>query len=317
MKILHVKNTANLAGRLAQAQKQLGHEAVVWSRGDRYGFPYDRLMPSGLKWNLWMLKQLHELSTFDILHIHSGIWRGEAAYKVISLLTEMPIFIHYIGSDARPGGLYGGGLHWQSIADGMFYTDPDIIRYIPEDCTWIPQPIDLQEPPEPFHENERPLFVHIPSDRVMKGTGKIIEMFDAAFGPLQRMEETVAKGKKTLCIGRDAELWILEDIPYEHVKPLVTRADVLFDQISPLGIYGYASIEAMALGRPVLATVDRLLYPKDCPVMNPSVAKLMELARDESTRRIMGELSRRYVERVHAAPVVAQKTLDAYKAAIA
>lgn len=304
MRILHVKNVTNLAWRLAQAQKRLGHDAIVWSRGDRYGFPYDALMPSGPKWNLWMLKRLPELATFDVLHIHGGVWRGEMAYKVVSALTKMPIFIQYNGSEAR----HGGGLHWTSIADGTFYTDPDIANLVPDGSVWVPQPIDIPENPEPFHENEYPLFVHIPSSYQLKGTSQVIEMFDQAFGPLRRTG--------TSYVGRDAELRILSGVPFKEVELAVKQADVLFDQISPMGIYGYASVEAMALGRPSLATVNRLLYPSDCPVIRPRATKLMELAYDEGARRQYGALGRAYVERVHASQVVAQKVLDAYTKAL-
>lgn len=308
MRILHIKNVANLAWRLAQAQRRLGHDAIVWSRGDRYGFPYDVLMPSGLVWNLWMLRRLPEIvTTFDVLHIHGGAWPGEAAYKVVSLLG-VPIFMQFNGSEARNGN----GLHWTSVADGTFYTDPDIAGLVPSGSRWLPQPIDVPEYPTPFCDNERPLFVHVPSSRQTKGTDRVIDMFGAAFGPLRQAEGIAVRGRKTIYTGRDAELWVLDGIPHEYVESVVKRADVLFDQISPLGIYGYASIEAMALGRPVLSTVDRGLYPPDCPVVYPRAGKLMELARDAKYREWLGQRGHAYAARVHESTRVAQRALDAY-----
>ena len=109
---------------------------------------------------------------------------------------------------------------------------------------------------------------------------------------------------------------MLRQIPHDRVESVIRRADVVFDQIAPFGIYGYITVEAMALGKPALSTINRELYPADCPVIYPRVTKLMELAKDESGRRHYGELGRAYVERVHAAPVVAKKALDAYTKAL-
>ena len=296
MRIVHVKNPANLAWRLAEGQRKLGHEAIVWSRGDRYGFPYDVLMPSGAKWNLWLLKKLPELSTFDILHVHGGAWRGDVAYKVISiLLSKMPIFIHCNGSEAR----HGGGLHWMSISDGTFYTDPDIARFMPEGSVWVPQPIDTSLICNASStENERPVFVHVPSAPELKGTNAIKNMF----------QQTFPNG--------EAELRIVSGVTHKAALNAMREADIVFDQISPMGIYGFTSVEAMALGKPVLATLDRNLYPADCPVIYPCATKLMELAYDVTGRRHYGSLGRAYVERVHSSTVVARKVLDAYEAVL-
>ena len=66
MRIVHFKNVAGLAGRLAQAQKALGHEAFVYARADSHrfdmGFPYDALMDSGPQWNLWLLRNMRRLA---------------------------------------------------------------------------------------------------------------------------------------------------------------------------------------------------------------------------------------------------------------
>lgn len=311
MRILHCKNVANYAWRLAQAQKRLGHDAVVWSRGDTYGFPYDMLMPSGLKWNLWMARRWSQLRDFDVIHIHGGIWLGEVFYPGFKQLTGTRAVVHYHGSESRNGH----GLSWRGVADRVLFTPPDLHKWHPGG-TWIPQPTDLPPEPAPFMENDVPLFVHFTTSKANKGTAQVIEMFDRAFGPLTRMNAPVQQGSKRVYVGRDASLWVLRGIPHYGVESVMKRADVVFDQISPFGIYGYTAVEAMALGRPALATLDRGLYPGDCPVIYPRATKLMELARDADGRRHYGELGRAYVERVHESSMVAQKVLDAYTEAL-
>lgn len=312
MRIVHIKNPANLAWRLAEGQRGLGHDATVFSRGDRYGFPYDELMPSGPGWNVWLLKRLPEFRDADVIHVHGGVWRGEVAYNALRLLRRRPIFVQYNGSEARRGG----GLHWRGIADGTFYTDPDIRPLVPAGSTWCPQPVTLPEMTPPG-EKERPLFVHMPSADALKGTRQVVQMFERAFGPCSSyLMDFPGGGTKDLYVGKDAELWVLRGIPHYGVSSVIRHADVVFDQISPMRIYGYASVEAMALGRPVLATLDRTLYPSDCPVIFPGVAKLMELARDADTRAHYGRMGREYVERVHDARAVAERVLDRYSASL-
>ena len=305
MRILHLKNVAGYASRLAQAQRQLGHDAVVWSRGETYGFPYDTLMPSGPQWNLWMLRRWTQLHNFDVLHIHGGIYRGEVFYPLFKRLTEIRTIVHYHGTESR----LGGGLYHRKVADKVFFTPPDLWTYHPGGM-WIPQPIDLPEPVETF-EHDVPMFAHFAG--TSKGTSLVIEMFNRTFGPLRHTRLDFPQGgHKDFYIGNDAGLWVLTGIPYNGVLQVMKRADVVFDQIAPFGIYGYVAVEAMALGRPVLATVDRSLYPSDCPVIYPRETKLMELAHDAASREHYCKLGRAYAERVHEASVVARLVLDAY-----
>ena len=115
--------------------------------------------------------------------------------------------------------------------------------------------------------------------------------------------------------GNGATLWVFYGIPHQAVLDTIANvADVVIDQYTSLGIYGYVSVEAMALGKPALSTLRRDLYPYDCPVIYPRVTKLMELARDEGYRKWLGERGRAYAGRVYDARQVATKSIDAYDA---
>ena len=329
VKIVHLKNPANLAWRLAQGQRMLGHDAVVFSRGDVYDFPFDYYMPSGAKWNWWLIRHVNAIRQADVVHIHGGIWRGELAYHILRMLKKrsMRIFVHYNGSEARQGG----GLHHQRVADGFFYTDPDIVSLVPKDSIWVPQPVELPtiEPtivdaarrgvcdravrPHTVVNTDRAVrFVHAPSSDALKGTAKVVEMFDEAFGPLRKYECLQFPGPRTVYYGKGADLWIVRGWSHERLQSVIAQADVVIDQISDLGIYGYASAEAMAYAKPVLSTIDRSLMPADCPVVFPCVSKLLDLASHASVREHVGALGRAYVERLHASEVVAQRVIDAY-----
>lgn len=307
MRIAHLKNIANLAWRLAEGQRKLGHEAVVYARDDRYGFPRDVAMPDGPGWNVWMLGRLRELREFDVIHVHGGVWRGEVAYRALAPFLP-PIFVQYNGGEARRGG----GLHWQGAARGFFYTDPDIKGLVPGGAVRLPLPIDtgaMNRIPTRRTGGRDPVFAHFPTGD--KGTEEIIGMFVRAFG-----KREIDAGHQDLVIrGDGATLWVFFDVPHAEVLDIMANtADVVIDQVTDLGIYATVSVEAMALGKPALSTIDRSLYPPSCPVVRPSAPKLMELARDAGYRKWLGERGREYVARVHDARRVAEKTIEAYEA---
>jgi glycosyltransferase involved in cell wall biosynthesis len=86
-----------------------------------------------------------------------------------------------------------------------------------------------------------------------------------------------------------------------------------------MGWYGMVAVEAMAMGKPVLCFIrddfERRLV--DCPIVRCTKEdlpeRLAELLADEPRRRALGEAGRRFVEREHAAPVIARRLLDLYR----
>ena len=305
MRILHLRNIAN-THNLVTAQRALGHDVELWSTGHPERklnkFPVDDNNPytDPVRWNLWMLSRLKKLQDFDVLHVHGGIWRSWLMYKFI----KTPLAIHYHGTELR----MAVGHYYRDIAKIRFISTPDDLRWIP-DGIWLPQPIEI--PPEPVYEtqNERPVFVHFYLRDNTKRTPKIIEMFNDAFGPL----EYKSHGPEQIYTGKDAELRIYHAIPPTEVLRIMCAADVVFDQMTFYRVYGAVSAEAMANGKPTLVPIDRALFPSDCPVIVPSVPKLMELAYDADARIQYGRMGRAYVERVHDRNVVAKKAIDAYE----
>ena len=310
MKIAHFpQNPANHAWRLAEAQRKLGHEVVVFSRkkaDETYGYQSDIHIEGHLDpihFNLDMLRRAKELNSFDIIHNHCGIWLTQLAYY---LVRKPKLFLEYHGTDAREGV----GLHHQRLASGFFYSTPDLKRRVPRSSIWLPHPIELHPLPKP-PENKRPLFVHFVSTG--KGTGKFVDLFQRAFGEVNCLFSGDRKEERY--IAKEAELRVFTMVPQEYVFAAMQQADVVLDRWNQYGIYGYVSVEAMAFGKPVIADIDPLLYPEDCPVLYPTVDALQLLVRDEYARKFAGQFGRKYVERVHESSVVAKKSIDAFEAA--
>ena len=114
---------------------------------------------------------------------------------------------------------------------------------------------------------------------------------------------------------KEAELRVFTMVPQERVFAAMQQADVVLDRWNQYGIYGYVSVEAMAFGKPVIADIDPLLYPEDCPVLYPT-ADTLKLMMHEDARKFAGQLGRKYAERVHESSVVAKKSIDAFEAAL-
>ncbi len=309
MRIIHINNTANVAWRLAEAQRRLGHEAKVLAIGEQpYGFRADLAMRGRRPtvWNLNMLAKWRYLQRFDVLHVHGGIWRFQFVLPMFKKIHRRNILaLHFHGSEVRSGR----GLHFLDSADAYFLATPDLFRGVSRG-QWIPNPIDLPALPRPSR-NPIPRFGHFPSHPDMKGTDTILHMFREAFGPCREFRDAGVHR----FVGEEAELWVVSDTPHDQVVRVMEGCDVVIDQYTPsYGAYGYVGIEAMALGKPVLCSLRPELYPA-CPILpldRDGPEQLRRLASDEALRLEKGREAREYVALVHESGRVARQVLRAY-----
>jgi len=295
------------------AQRALGHDVELWSTGHPERklnqFPVNDNNPytDPARWNLWMLSRLKKLHDFDVLHLHGGIWKSQIFYKLFKQVLP-PIAIHYHGTELR----MAVGHNYQELVKVKFVSTPDQKRWVP-DAIWLPQPVELPPTPTYKTENERPVFSHFFIRENTKRTHKVIEMFGKAFGPLEH--EIGIPGIQSY-IGRDAELRVHHGISPAEVLAIMQKSDVVFDQMTFYKVYGAVSAEAMAYGKPTLVPIDQALYPKDCPVIIPTVERLQLLASSASVRERYGRQGRAYAERVHDMNRVARLTIESYEEAL-
>jgi hypothetical protein len=153
--------------------------------------------------------------------------------------------------------------------------------------------------------NARPLVVHSPSNRLVKGTGHILEVVEAL-----RNE------------GLDFDFTTIEGLDRSAALKTLAHADILIDQMI-LGNYGVASIEAMAMGVPVICYLKPSVlaeYPADLPIVNADPATLggvlRNLVMDESRRITLGRSSQRYALEHHDVGNRTKVLLDAYQSVL-
>ncbi len=310
LRIVHINNTANVAWRIAQAQKALGHEAVVCSLFDTpFHFPYDvrfegAMGPIGF--NRVMFRERKFFAGFDVLHVHNGIWPAQVFYPWFKARHPGKVIaVHYHGSETRTGK----GLHHRYCIDVKFHSTPDLAPYL-RGSHLVLNPIDLPDlPPEPG--NAKPRFGHFVSNPQHKGTQAVLRLFEDVFGPV----DTAQEGGITRLVGKAAELDVVAGLDHEAALRVMRTCDAVIDQISGFGIYGMVAIEAMAYAKPVLSTYNPAWYP-DCPIVlirEGVAAALKRVAADERYRRDLGRQGREYVARVHDSRTIARKVLDAYR----
>ena len=103
----------------------------------------------------------------------------------------------------------------------------------------------------------------------------------------------------------DINFEIIENKSHEYTIEKMQEADIIIDWINPkYGIYGMVSTEAMALGKPTIASINQDYYQKDCPVITAfDKASLKEAVEEllHSQQKIdgIGEQGRLWVQKHH------------------
>jgi hypothetical protein len=123
--------------------------------------------------------------------------------------------------------------------DTLLALNPDLLQHLPAgSAAFFPYaiaPLDVIEPVA--GSNERPLhFVHVSTNRILKGTGLI--------------EAVLKEARETLGITYSIVVKQPRDLALQEMK----NADVFIDQMV-LGWYGAAAVEAMYMGKPVIGYI--------------------------------------------------------------
>lgn len=314
MKILHIHNVAHVAWYLARAQESLGHEAkvLIWGKtADR--LRGDVVLPTHggpLSWNLEMFRHRKLFQDADVIHVHGGIRRLTLAYRLFrSLFLEKVFVVHLHGSETR----MGYGLYHLGLADAIVCATPDLRDYVPQ-AQWIPNPHPVPDEIVPPRLKGKVIIGHFPTKRSLKGTTEVLQGFrDFTSGGDMKV---IQEGGLTKLITSNAELWIVEGIPYDYAMNLMRQCDIVVDQIMPFGIYSLVSVEGMSLGKVVVCSYKEEYYGKLPIVPVGPYNDFGEVLRNLFSRREewhqIGLEGSKYVRRKHDAPTVAGHFLRLY-----
>ena len=190
------------------------------------------------------------------------------------------------------------------IADVVLVNDAEIQSYVPGSQI-VERSIDLSEWKNVgVKRRTNPVVVHAPSRRGVKGTQHV---FDA----VERLKRE----------GVEFEFRLVENMTHDEARAVYEDADIIVDQLR-IGWYGVLSVEAMALGKPVMAYIRADLehhLGENPPLVNANpdtiYEKLKELILNPDMREEMSVRARKYCEATHDTRRVAEKLLGIYREA--
>jgi glycosyltransferase involved in cell wall biosynthesis len=240
------------------------------------------------------------LPVTDIFHFYFGLALvpKSVQFPILRATGRKSVF-HYLGSDIRRKS--PAELAYGKRADAEIVGSYDALRWVPE-AHVVPPGLDLRLfTPRPPSDARRPLVVHSAANRERKGTQYVIEA----------------------CKQLPVELDVVENVLNEEARERYARADIVVDQLNS-GWHGVFALEAMALGKPVVAhlkpdVVERSGegYGVRIPIVPTTKETLVDalrpLVEDVAYRRELGELSRAYVEQVHDIDRIADRLIDIYR----
>lgn len=291
MKVLHFQHNG-VGVILAEAQRELGVESRVLATAPHpFGFQEDFLLPERTgPARLLRVLDWQRYRGYDVFHNHDvrvprtarRMWEGRIVQHYHDPKTTSP----------TPG------------ADLSLVSLPGILKAVP-DAEWMPLPARTQD----FRPEARQ------SGAVVR-VGFSAQTLDASKTPLipiAEIEEAVRRS------GGRAVLAPLAGVSHHSEMPAYYASiDVWVDRIG-CGFYGFASVEAAAMGLPVVTQIgdfEREFVPA-CPFVSVDRAGVADavgdLVADGGLRERLGRESRDFVCRVHDARVVAQACLDRYR----
>jgi len=303
MRILHVASTVTNIYTLAIAQRRLGLDVdVVSFLPNIRNNTFDIYLPTKLPPVIQSLKKTPQLikiaKHYDVIHFHGT--SGCTFFLDIPIFKHMgkKIILHHRGVERL--NFFKKEYFMSRFADYKFVSTPDLLTYSP-DAEWLPNPIDLKENPWSSinSDKEQLIIVHPPTSMnqgLYKGTANIIK----AMKDIESADSNIT-------------FKLVLNKTHKEALEIYKSADIIIDQLL-VGFYGMVTIEAMALGKPVVCYVDEKYG--DIPVWNATVdtfkERLQQLAGDYCSRSLLSKRGREYIEKIHDSETVARRTIEVY-----
>jgi glycosyltransferase involved in cell wall biosynthesis len=272
----------------------VGNLARHLGKWDVFHFHFGRTMIPPHNFDLPLY---HALGKKVVFHYHGCDIRNRAhmlATHAASTCTECDPFCH----PARQKRILASAARF---ADAEIVSTPDLLESAPR-AKQVHVAVWLPDYPQQAVRATPKLVLHAPTNRLIKGTRHI----EAAFDLLRPKFPGV-------------EFRTVEKVAWPELQRQMRECDVFVDQVF-MGWYGMVSVEAMAVGKPALCYIRPEFEPRmhGAPIVRSSVATiaadLEAVLTDTPLRQRLGDEGRAYVEREHAAPVVAARLIEIYQA---
>ncbi len=336
LRILHgMSDIAGQGSYSVLGLRYLGYDATmaVW-RKNPFNYPVDIDLDlpkekmrnpiyafyAGLKIVVFSVKAILK---YDVFHFHFGhtLLPGRWDLPILKLLRKR-VVMEYHGDDIRycyyrkkpdfypydhllpvNKKVLRANNRIRKYIDTYITHDEELRKHIPNSNLFItPLRIDVGrfEPSYPESQVERVVIVHAPSNPEAKGTKYVISSIE------------------TLKKKYNIEFILVEGKTQEEALAIYKKADIIVDQLLAQ-TFGVFSLEAMAMGKPVIAWVSEDIqrsFPEDLPIQSATIENITtvieKLIRNGELRRELGFRGRKYVENYHDYRKISQVQMDIY-----
>jgi len=287
-------------------------------------------------WNKITFKRklYQQMKWADVIHYQWGTVFPDHADLKWAARSGKPIFIEWIGSEIRIPDLckklnpyyasvFDKGYEYYKLesnnrslevqkifksAGAIPLIFPEMSIYVKKDIFPVTYPSQVRlnisnfVPAYPSPDTKRPLIVHSPTAKICKGTDIILPV-------INQLKEIL-----------DFDFVLLHDMTREQVHEMMRKADIYLDQVI-VGSHGMATVEAMALGKPVMCYIMKEVFegglPADCPIVNTNPDNLKEqlvkLITNAQLRHDVGRQSRIFAEKNFDADKISVQLVNIYK----
>ncbi len=230
----------------------------------------------------------YDLFDYDIYHFDGGmdLFRDLRFARKIKSLGKK-IVCCYFGSDLRTRGIFKD---LDEISDLNLTVEFDHTQLYPG-INYLFFPFDVHQYKIPIRNNSKIKIIHSPTNRLFKGTDKIIEVI--------REVEAV----------RQIEFVLVENMDREEVLKIKSTCDLAIDQVGGIAGgsgYGKNSIENLSMGIPTFVEFSSgyLDFLKENPFIacniNNLKERLLQLIDNEQLRRAKINEGRAWAEKYHS-----------------
>lgn len=342
IKVFHgMVNYGTQAGLLSRGLRKANIKALSVSYFDRFNRFCDIVLPNSNNKNLYqkaiyyiksLKDRLNWFREYNIFHFYFGT-------TLLPFQLDLPFYkifgkkviMEYLGNDVQ---LYKKSIEKYSITNQKYYYTkkidglkadrrkifrlwfesnfvdkqlvcaPYISEFVQRSIVF-PLAIDITEyqyiPQKKL--TDEIIILHAPSHRGNKGTVFILEAID-------RLKNN----------GYNIKLLLVENVSHSEIKEKYIQCDIFVDQLVA-GWYGTASIEAMAIGRPVVCFLREsyfkyIDYGDSIPIINANPSTIYEVLKKLILEKYklpeIGAKSRKFVEKIHALDVCIEKLINIY-----
>ena len=251
----------------------------------------------------------------DIIHLH---W---ARYAPFVQTNHVPLVVHAHGSDVRGRADSIAGLLVQRSlrrAALVLASTPDLLSELPRGAIYLPNPIDTEffAPPADDSNSGQRVFIHSRLSDV-KGADTIVDAVRRIHESRPALEIAgFRSGSRYDDRAEEIGVRLLPPADRAGVVRALQAATVVIGQ-QRIGTLGLSELEAMACGRPVLASLRAGRYESAPPVINVTSSKelaeaCIALLDDPHHCESLGRQARDYVMIHHERAMVASRLVELY-----